>query len=443
MEIEVSKNLEKLAKAFCDKKHNLYVVGGFVRNSLMGIGNTDVDIAGAMSVNAVMDLCQILGFRAQVINKNLGTVLITADNEQFEYTTFRAESYSEGGGHIPKQVEFVEDIKLDALRRDFTINALYYDITNKKIIDFFNGVSDLEKKVLKTCKAPAETFADDGDRILRLVRFVCELGFVPDKQTLKEAIRVCSNVGGISKERILKEIKETICGPLKYNSKSTNHKLMVKYYNKLRVWQYIFNSSFANFKIVPYNKMFNVFVKSSGENRYIAFACMVLNAYLKTKTTFSNLFAVVNTLFGGVGLKESNKNLKEILDVYLFVQMLLYDKPKTYLNNRTCLQFEGFSAEAKALLLLVNENIINDIKLNIFEMKKQQVPFSINELKILSDDLILKLKIKNENISIIKQKLFDMCVNGKIINDRIILIEHAKQLNKMLENGPVLKRNAK
>lgn len=443
MGIRVCENLKLLASEFTKSNANLYIVGGYVRNSLLGIGNTDIDITGALSIEDVIKLSNHLGFRAQVVNKNLGTVLITTNKEQFEYTRFRAESYSDGGNHVPVDVKFVDDIKVDAARRDFTVNALYFDITNNKVLDFFNGLSDLDKKILRTCKEPDVTFKDDGVRILRLVRFVCELGFKPEPKTLQAAIKEASNVKGISRERVLKEVRLTINGPLKYKQKSLEHKNVVKYYNKLNVWQYIFNSNFANFKISTLNKMYNVFVKSDGDYRYLAFVCMVLNNYLKGKTTDANLVSLINTLFGSTGLKESNKNMQDMLDAYRFVQRLLYDKPKTYTDNRSCLAFDALSFEIKSLLVLVNTNKVNEIKMNILNMKKSRVPFDVDELKITNDELINKLHIKNQNISVIKQKLFEMCVDGVIVNDHTILVEQAKHLNEILEKNVKNKKDAK
>ncbi len=439
MSIKICESLELLAEKFNSNGKKLYVVGGYVRNSLLGIGHTDIDITGALDVKTVAELCRSLGFRSQVVNKNLGTLLITTKNEQFEYTMFRAESYADDGSHIPVDVKFVEDIKVDALRRDFTVNALYYDITDKRIIDFFNGVGDIEKKILRTCKDPNLTFKDDGVRILRLVRFVCELGFKPEKQTLLVAKKVGYNIKAISRERVLKELRLTINGALKYKQKSTSHKQIVKYYNNLNIWQYVFNVNFNNFKISYFNKLYKVFVKSDGDYRYLAFVCMVLNNYLKAKTTDANLVQLVNTLFGSAGLKESNKNMQDMLDAYRFAQKLLYDKPSTYINNQNSLIFEQLSFEIKSLLVLVNTNKVNEIKLNIINMKKRSVPFNVSELKITNEELINKMHIKNQNISAIKQKLFDMCVNGEIINDHNILVEQAKHLNELIEKN---KKNA-
>ena len=433
MGIRVCENLKLLANEFNKCGEPLYIVGGYVRNSLLGVGHTDMDIASSMDVANVEKICTHLGFRSQVVNKKLGTLLITTNKEQFEYTRFRAESYGNDGQHVPTSVQFVNDIKIDASRRDFTINSLFYDITNRKIIDLLGGVSDLEKKTLRTCKAPDVTFADDGVRILRLVRFACEFGFRPERKTLETAQKVGYNINAISRERVLKELKLSANGALKYQQKSTNHKHIVEYYNKLNLWQYIFNSSFRDFKVTQSGRMYNAFVKSSGDNRYIAFMCMVINNYLKRrKTTDANLIILVHTLLGAQGLKDSSKNMQEVLDAYRFAQRLLYDKPESYYDNRSSLQFENLGYEIKNYLALVNPTRVDDIKLNVADMKKRKIPFDVSEINITNAELIDGLHIKNEYVSLIRQRLFEMCVDGIIINDNQVLVENAKYLNQNL-----------
>ena len=91
---------------------------------------------------------------------------------------------------------------------------------------------------------------------------MCELGFKPEKQTLLVAKKVGYNIKAISRERVLKELRLTINGALKYKQRSTSHKQIVKYYNNLNIWQYVFNVSFNNFKISYFNKLYKVFVKN-------------------------------------------------------------------------------------------------------------------------------------------------------------------------------------
>ena len=122
----------------------IYVVGGYVRNKIAGLGETDIDISGPAVADA---LGLSKRYRTEVVNYKLGTVVIKYNEDTFEYTPFRVEKYAEGGGHSPVSVMFTTDITKDALRRDFTCNAIYYDIKNNKIIDPLGGIADIEHKL--------------------------------------------------------------------------------------------------------------------------------------------------------------------------------------------------------------------------------------------------------------------------------------------------------
>lgn len=430
--IEVSENLKNLASIITNAGHKVYVVGGFVRNSLLGLHINDVDLAGSMLALDVMELAKKNGYGANTVNKKLGTVLITKDDEQYEYTTFRQEVYDDAGTHKPEEVAFVADPKIDAKRRDFTINAFYFDIMENKVYDFFNGEKDLKKKLLRTVVKPETVFTDDGLRILRLIRFVCELGFKPESNTIKTAKKYAFKVAGISKERILREIKISVNGGLKYHLKNTTHGLLVKYYNNLNLWQYIFGSNFKDFKIKPHGKLYRAYIKSDGSFRYIAFMCLLLNNYIKGKTSKSNAFYSVNQLLGVNGLKESNKNMQDVLNAYLFVQKFLYYNENDLLDSYSCIEFENLPFEIKNYLTVLDENKSNKLKLTIMHLKKSKVPFEEDELNVLNTELINDLKIKPEHVSKIKSSLFEMCVKGLIINDHEILLEQAKFLNEKL-----------
>ena len=122
MEMKLSDKLIGLAKAM---NKPLFVVGGRVRDSIIGYENDDVDIVSATSTDEIMKICDKLNYKVDVINKRLGTLQIRPNNgECYEYTPFRKENYTKG--HTPDSVEFVDDIKIDASRRDFSINSIYY-----------------------------------------------------------------------------------------------------------------------------------------------------------------------------------------------------------------------------------------------------------------------------------------------------------------------------
>lgn len=204
---------DSLVKLSSMTQSPIFVVGGYVRNKLAGLGETDIDIAGP----AVADALGISKrYRTEVVNYKLGTVVIKYNENTFEYTPFRVEKYAEGGGHSPVSVMFTTDINKDALRRDFTCNAIYYDIANDKIIDPLGGRTDIEHKLIRA-HDPERIFASDGLRVLRMVRIACETGFKIDGETAKAAKAHVELLKDISVERRRDELMKILVADTKNN----------------------------------------------------------------------------------------------------------------------------------------------------------------------------------------------------------------------------------
>ena len=146
--------LTKIASFFPTEKP-LYAVGGYVRDTLLGIESSDVDVCSQLTVDKVKQVLKHTDF--VVLDKNLrvGTVIITGRGFTCEYTTFRTDSYPDGSGtHTPSQVVFTDDIKVDALRRDFGVNALYLDIVRDEIVDPLGAVSQVKDNSLFSERSP-------------------------------------------------------------------------------------------------------------------------------------------------------------------------------------------------------------------------------------------------------------------------------------------------
>lgn len=426
MKIIVSKNLNKLAKAFQKENATLYIVGGYIRNAYLALPSTDIDICSSLVPDAVLKLCEKLKFKANIVNKKLGTILIQIKDEKYEYTCFRTENYEKGGSHSPTSTKFVEDIKLDAARRDFTINSLYYNILTGEVLDFYNGIEDIKRKTLKAIKTPKEVFESDGLRILRLIRFALSYGLKIDKNTLLTAKNYNFQLKDISKERIIKELQEIVIADLKYNipSKLTYQKL----FNKLDLYQYIFNSSFKGFKIKQvYDKKHIL-----KEDRYLYFGLEILeNIFNNHIQTQKQIEFHIHKTFGENGLKDSNETKQNLLSLYYIYQFkhdiksLSKDKSK-FLD--ILIGFNRLSATNSNLLNQSAENLFNFLSLKTLEYKRKNIPLKTEELK-LSNKKLIDIGINPKLISKIKNQLFILCLNEKIQNNEEILLETAKQLN--------------
>ena len=178
-----------------------YIVGGAVRDLVMGKEPDDIDIA----TNVPMEVTESL-FTTYNIgkNKDFGIVVIKHGMFDFEISNFRMDSAYSDGRH-PDSVEIIQDAKRDSCRRDFTINALYIDSEGNHV-DYHDGINDIKNKILRTVGDPEERFAEDYIRMLRCVRFSSRLGFAIEEKT-EEAIRKnAHNIVRIAPERIMKEI---------------------------------------------------------------------------------------------------------------------------------------------------------------------------------------------------------------------------------------------
>ena len=164
-----------------DNSYEAYIVGGFVRNYVMGIKSNDVDI----TTNArPKDLIKIFP-NANIDNEVYGSVTVYLNNIRFEITTYRDDGNYLDNRH-PDTINYVNDLKSDLKRRDFTINTICMDKAGN-IVDLLSCRSDIDNKIIKTVINPLESFKIDSLRILRAIRFATTLDFELDKE-VKEAI---------------------------------------------------------------------------------------------------------------------------------------------------------------------------------------------------------------------------------------------------------------
>lgn len=167
----MKKVAEELLEIINDHGYEAYVVGGFVRNMLLNLESKDIDV----TTNATpMELKNIFS-DIDISNKSYGSVTLYYKEERFEITTYRMENEYFDNRH-PNSIIYVNDLKTDLLRRDFTINTICLD-KNGNIVDLLNGRDDLNKKVINTVYNSVDSFSTDVLRILRAVRFATILNF--------------------------------------------------------------------------------------------------------------------------------------------------------------------------------------------------------------------------------------------------------------------------
>ena len=211
------KELTELAEAVRDKGGRLFVVGGHVRNVLLGLRISDTDVTSRLRPDEVIALCREKGFKVVPKGIAFGMVEVHIGNKSYEHTTFRADVYREGGAHRPERVDFSDSPEKDAFRRDFSVNALYADVLTGELVDPTGGLADIRGRLIRTTSGDPELILrDDGLRLLRLCRFAAELGFDIEEKTLAAAKKCAYLLADISAERVRDELSKILMADAKY-----------------------------------------------------------------------------------------------------------------------------------------------------------------------------------------------------------------------------------
>jgi poly(A) polymerase len=180
--------------------HEAYLVGGCVRDMVMGIEPSDYDIATAATPDQILKLFP----HTEPIGAQFGVVLVIHRGHPFEVATFRSdEAYVDG--RRPTGVVFT-DARTDVMRRDFTINGLLYDPFEKIVIDYVSGQDDIRDRIVRAIGDPQQRFSEDRLRLLRAVRFGARLGYSIEPQTWDAVCRMAPQIKGVSAERIHDEL---------------------------------------------------------------------------------------------------------------------------------------------------------------------------------------------------------------------------------------------
>ena len=237
LKLNIPSDIKKLHKLFKKNGKQLYVVGGAVRDAILGKSPKDFDLTTDAKPDEVLDIAKQGGFKSVEVGKQFGVVIIGGH----EIATFRKDI---GKGRRPDAVDFT-DIKGDVKRRDLTINALFYDIGKKQIVDLVGGIKDLKKKKIRTVGKAEDRFDEDPLRKLRAVRFAGSVGGKMTKDTWS-ALKQNSDISGVSAERIRDEFIKGV----------TKAKNVPNYFKMLRTLG-MFKQIFPGLSVSPSSKKTN------------------------------------------------------------------------------------------------------------------------------------------------------------------------------------------
>ena len=209
MEIALPGWIDRLAGRFKDQGKDFYVVGGALRDQLLGRQHREWDAATNATPDEIIEIMRSGGAKAiGTVGKRFGTVTAAFKGDPIEITTYRSEQYAEGSRK--PDVQFGQSLEEDLQRRDFTINALAYDPINKKLIDVTNGQVDLAAKRIRAVGNARERFHEDPLRMLRAVRFASELDFTIDRATFHAIADEKERFAILSVERVQQEMSKIL-----------------------------------------------------------------------------------------------------------------------------------------------------------------------------------------------------------------------------------------
>ena len=453
--MKISSELKELSNIFKTNNRELYIVGGFVRDSYLGIQSLvhdDIDLCSSVTPKELKKMFEDTNFKVLPLNEALGVMQIIG-KRRYEYATFRKEIY-EDETHLPTKIEFIKSLEEDARRRDFKINAIYYNIEKQEYIDPLGGIGDLKYKIITTVKVPKIVLNDDPERILRLIRFACSLGLNIPEEEWYYAKQNAYKIHYMSKYRLRKEFDKLLTADQIYPellyTKDAHYRAMVML-GELGVWKEILPAldEIKNTDIYDkkneriYEHIMNCLKNSSPDIRLAVL--LHDSAKLKTmkerKTFFGSkefIGVIVDNNLGIEGLgypKQTVENVKRIILGYDFNRHCLASKnaiKKFIFDNKDVIddiieiktvvyeESAGFNKKCKSAEVL---------RKVLSQMIKKNTPFELKDLKIKGDDIIKNFSdINTENVDDLLDEILEKVMLHPEKNNKQDILLIAKKL---------------
>ncbi len=385
--MHIPSQIEYMLKKLSDNGYEAYLVGGCVRDFLLGKAPDDYDITTSALPEETMATFAV----DRVIPTGLkhGTVTVLYDGMTAEITTYRTETTYTDGRH-PDKVEFSRDIKDDLCRRDFTVNAMAMNIDGS-IVDLYGGKHDLENNVIRAVGNPTERFTEDALRILRAFRFASKLGFDIEEETLGAAVTLAPRLSLVSRERIFVELEKLICG------KEAGKILRIMHENK--VFDCIFDKPKINLAALDYI------------DRIPPFA----------HTRFAALFLYDERINEHVkSLKPSNEFVNSIKNIAECKLPKEYDDPtlRRMLSKYKDAAIDRATAENRG-----------EIGNKLFKIFDTENCFSVSDLDISGADIAAATSRRGREIGEALNTLLLAVFDEKVENNKAALTEYLKKVD--------------
>lgn len=409
--IEIPTSCKIALQILTQNHYQAYLVGGFVRDTLLNKPSADYDIC----TNALPHQIQTCFKDYPVIETGIqhGTLTVLIDHNPIEITTYRIDQDYLDGRH-PNHVEFTNSLLEDLKRRDFTINTLCFD-DKGELLDYLNGIDDLNHQIIRTVGNPLERFEEDALRILRAIRFSAQCSFSIEPETKKALFLSKEKLKKVSIERIVSELNKIL---LTDNAASC----FVEYHDIFSV----FLSELHDLKQHPkaYQKMIIAL------NQTPALLTYRLTALFSTMSSIH--LDESNDLENEIIFKQIAKRMKYPNSIIKECGFLLrYQNLELYTDDYSVKKYLNLWDQNLFLLLNYQQSLdptnqkIEIIKEKASSFIQNEACYSLKQLKINGNDC-LDLNITGQKISILLNKCLDQVMQGNLKNEKNELLEYIR-----------------
>lgn len=430
--------------------YEAYLVGGCVRDMLMGVESHDWDIctnATPDETKRVMKEHKIYTFDSGIKH---GTITAVINGENYEVTTYRSEADYSDGRH-PDKVEFITDIHEDLKRRDFTINAMAYNPLTDELIDDFNGHLDLQNGIIRAVGNASERFDEDSLRILRALRFAIKYQFDIDEYTSLSMHRQRGLLVNISKERITDEVRKMLTSGKPVKAHFMEYKDIIGTIIPEIIPCFDFNQNNKYHKHDVYEHILYVVDNCNTTKFEIKMAALLHDigkpkAYIEDMEGWGHFYGhpqISYEMSQSIlrnDFRVSTEQLERTLELILYHDM---EVASTKASVKRALNKHGVDFMYDWFILkqadmddhiYPNKNChyiidISGIEVRIQQILDEQSCFSLKDLAIGGKDIMTKLGVKpGKHIGIILNTLLEEVIDEKISNESEVLLNKAVEI---------------
>jgi len=406
--LEISKEIKFVMDRIEAHQYEVYIIGGFVRDSLLGLQPKDCDLATSALPEMITSIfsdqkCLLIGLKH-------GTVTVIIDDTPIEITTYRKESDYKDHRH-PQNVDFNTDLKSDIARRDFTINGLAYH-PEKGIIDYFGGLRDLQEGIIRCINDPNERFTEDALRIIRALRFSSVYDFKIELETSQAIHRNKALLEYVSQERMTHEFTLLLMGK--------------GYERVISNYQDIFKFISVGFDSLFVERLDRGSVaKLANSNDLVIRLAMFLDLVLKHNEPIK----IIEAKKILAKMRFPRKTIKNVLNLIEYQKVEINNK----MDIKLLMSKMGNDNLDKLILMKYNNETIDLIQYKKLCQLKQAIidnkeTYQLNQLNVDGKDILDLPNIKVAQINLILNSLLEMVIKEEIENKKAVLLSTAQTM---------------